>query len=267
MRVCGGDFQIQFWRRNLSAYDRSILALKLKPAIAAKAKENLIAGAEMTNTGLQKSVKAVNTQKEIAKVAGVSHDTIAKVEKIKQQAAPEIKADRAQISALKKLGVAQEVVKIKLHDAQITAEQVTFAKIKLGELLADLPKATKDNNLNGRAGKENKQIDSRVDLVKPKAESIAELGITQKQAERLQQMAKNPEAVQSAMTKARENGDVVSQAQILNEIKQTKRKEEIQKQAEEIEQRAAPEIKTALAEKNFACKTLKESGRQNSPYL
>ncbi|MBQ4494309.1 MAG: hypothetical protein II968_00930 [Selenomonadaceae bacterium] len=46
----------------------------------------MIAGAEMTNTGLQKSVKAVNTQKEIAKVAGVSHDTIAKVEKIEQQA-------------------------------------------------------------------------------------------------------------------------------------------------------------------------------------
>lgn len=68
----------QFGRRNLSAYDRSILALKLKPIIAEKAKENLKVGAEITNTGLQKSVKAVNTQKELAKVAGVSHDTIAK---------------------------------------------------------------------------------------------------------------------------------------------------------------------------------------------
>jgi ParB-like chromosome segregation protein Spo0J len=47
----------QFGRRNLSAYDRSILALKLKPIVAAQAKENLIKGAEMTNTGLQKSVK------------------------------------------------------------------------------------------------------------------------------------------------------------------------------------------------------------------
>ena len=59
---------------------------------AAMAKENLVAGAEMTNTGLQKSVKAVNTQKEIAKAAGVSHDTIAKVEKIETQATPEVKA-------------------------------------------------------------------------------------------------------------------------------------------------------------------------------
>jgi N6-adenosine-specific RNA methylase IME4/DNA-binding XRE family transcriptional regulator len=67
------------------------LALKLKPLVAAQAKENLIKGAEMTNTGLQKSVKAVNTQKEIAKAAGVSHDTIAKVEKIQAKATPEIK--------------------------------------------------------------------------------------------------------------------------------------------------------------------------------
>ena len=69
-------------RRDLTTYERSILALKLKPVIAAKAKENLVAGAEMTNTGLQKSVKAINTQQEVAKLAGVSHDTIAKVEKI-----------------------------------------------------------------------------------------------------------------------------------------------------------------------------------------
>ena len=70
----------QFGRRNLSAYDRSILALKLKPVIAEKAKENLHQG----NEPLQKSVNPVNTQKELAKVAGVSHDTIHKVEAIQK---------------------------------------------------------------------------------------------------------------------------------------------------------------------------------------
>lgn len=82
----------QFGRRDLTTYERSVIALKIKPVIAAKARDNLIAGAEMTNTGLQKSVKAVNTQQELAKAAGVSHDTIAKVEKIEQKASPEIKA-------------------------------------------------------------------------------------------------------------------------------------------------------------------------------
>lgn len=56
-----------------------------------QAKENERAGAEMTNTGLQKSVKAVNTQNELAKIAGVSHDTIHKVEVIQQKAPEETK--------------------------------------------------------------------------------------------------------------------------------------------------------------------------------
>jgi DNA-binding XRE family transcriptional regulator len=81
----------QFGRRNLSAYDRSILALKLKPIIAEKAKEQQIRKPESV---LQKSAKQkpIDTRQELAKVAGVSHDTIAKVEKIQAKATPEIKS-------------------------------------------------------------------------------------------------------------------------------------------------------------------------------
>lgn len=72
----------QFGRRNLSAYDRSILALKLKPVIAEKAKEKQ---SEAGGAVRQKSDKAViDTKKELAKVAGVSHDTIHKVEAIQK---------------------------------------------------------------------------------------------------------------------------------------------------------------------------------------
>lgn len=70
----------QFGRRNLSAYDRSVLALKLKPVIAEKAKEQ-----QGTRTDIcQKSDKSIDTKKELAKVAGVSHDTIHKVEAIQK---------------------------------------------------------------------------------------------------------------------------------------------------------------------------------------
>ena len=80
----------QFGRRNLSAYDRSILALKLKPVIAAKAKEKQ---SESGGAVPQKSAKPpIETRQEIAKAAGVSHDTIAKVERIEAQATPEVKA-------------------------------------------------------------------------------------------------------------------------------------------------------------------------------
>ena len=70
-----------------------------------------------------------------------------------------------------------------------------MAKIELGKRFNELPKATPNNN-------KFHEIDSRVDLAKPKSEVIAELGFTQKQVERFQQMAKNPDAVQKAIDDA-----------------------------------------------------------------
>ncbi len=73
----------QFGRRNLSAYDRSLLALKLKPVMAEKAKERMSDGAK----GTQISAEAKGeTRDQLAKVAGVSHDTIRKVETIAKEA-------------------------------------------------------------------------------------------------------------------------------------------------------------------------------------
>ena len=89
----------QFGRRNLPMHERARLALRLKPVIAEKAKEKQHSGINQYTTSLsQNSVKpsyAIDTQKEIAKAAGVSHDTIAKVEKIEEAApAPVVQASR-----------------------------------------------------------------------------------------------------------------------------------------------------------------------------
>ena len=83
----------QLGRRNLSTYDRSILALKLKPVIAEKAKEKQAEYHGNQHDGLhQKSDKEqVTTAKELAKVAGVSHDTIHKVETIEKSDNEEVK--------------------------------------------------------------------------------------------------------------------------------------------------------------------------------
>lgn len=75
--------QNQFGRRNLSNYDRSLLALKLKPIIAKKAREKQ---SEAGGAVRQKSDKAViDTKKQLATIAGVSHDTIHRVEKIEAE--------------------------------------------------------------------------------------------------------------------------------------------------------------------------------------
>ena len=79
----------QFGRRNLSGFARAELALKLKDFIAEKAKgKNYLGGKEKAS---QNSVEPIDTQKELAKQAGVSHDTIHKVEKVTNQGSDELR--------------------------------------------------------------------------------------------------------------------------------------------------------------------------------
>ena len=79
----------QFGRRNLPAYERARLALRLKPILAEKAKERQGTRTDLFNIP-QKSAGS-ETRDELAKAAGVSHDTIAKVEKIEAAASQELK--------------------------------------------------------------------------------------------------------------------------------------------------------------------------------
>ncbi len=76
-----------YGRRNLSDFYKAETALRLKDKLAEQAKEN-----QKTHTqeGYQKSDKAVHTMPELAKLAGVSHDTIYKVGKIKEKGTPEL---------------------------------------------------------------------------------------------------------------------------------------------------------------------------------
>ena len=70
----------QFARRNLTPFVKTTLALQLEPLLAAKAKQNQVEGGGDKKSGLQKSanpVETIDTRQEIAKVAGVSHDTVA----------------------------------------------------------------------------------------------------------------------------------------------------------------------------------------------
>lgn len=89
----------QIGRRNLPTYVKAQLALRLKPVIAGQAEKNLHLS---DGKGCPKSdkVKPIDTKKELARIAGVSHDTIHKVEVIEKNAPAEIKekARRGEIS-------------------------------------------------------------------------------------------------------------------------------------------------------------------------
>lgn len=81
----------QFGRRNLSNYQRSVLALELEEVFSKKAKDNLSKAGKISQEGCQISDKAIDTKKELAQVASVSHDTIFKVKKIQEKAPEQVK--------------------------------------------------------------------------------------------------------------------------------------------------------------------------------
>ena len=80
----------QFGRRNLSNYQRSVLALQLEQVFKDKAKDKQ---KESGGAVIQKSEEPpIVAIKEVAKVANVSHDTIAKVKVIESKANDGVKA-------------------------------------------------------------------------------------------------------------------------------------------------------------------------------
>lgn len=94
----------QFGRRNLPIHERARLGLRLKSVVAEKAKEQQRQSGgdkkseeyrESVSQNSAKPIIPIDTRSEIAKVAGVSHDTIAKVEHIEKEApAPIVEASR-----------------------------------------------------------------------------------------------------------------------------------------------------------------------------
>jgi len=136
-----------------------------------------------------------------------------------------LQAVRAEIAAIKKVGLASDVLEQKRAEAQEIAELVTLSEMRMGEMLREIPKATPNNN----PFHENR-TDAK--LVKPKSDVLAEIGITKDTASRFEQMAAHPEIVEQAIVEARENDDIVSRASVLKKIKDNKRAErEAEKQA------------------------------------
>lgn len=77
----------QFNRRNLSRYDRSRLALTLEPLYAAEAKRRMESGRnQYSPSQISDEGTHARTDEQLAKLAGVSRDTIRKVKVIETEA-------------------------------------------------------------------------------------------------------------------------------------------------------------------------------------
>jgi site-specific DNA-methyltransferase (adenine-specific) len=128
----------QFGRRNLSAYQRSVLALELEDVFRIKAKEKQ---QEAGGAVRQKSDKAaIDTKKELSKVASVSHDTIAKVKKIQEKAPQEIKT---------KLSTGEISINAAYKEIKKKEKKENFLKNKIKFNTPILKKETNQNIIHG----------------------------------------------------------------------------------------------------------------------
>jgi len=147
----------QFGRRNLSNYQRSVLALELEEVFSKKAKENIVIENKNRSTDSAKLPKrvSVDTRKELSKVAQVGERTLGMVKKIQEKAPEEVKAKLAtgevSINAAYKEIKKEEKKEEKIQERKKLAEEGAKKEIEIDfrlgdfeEVFADLPDGSID---------------------------------------------------------------------------------------------------------------------------
>ena len=118
---------------------------------------------------------------------------------------------KAEVRVINKLELVQEVIEQKRAEAQMIAEVVLDAEVRLGELFKEIPHASHDRGNQYKSGKPTPLSVSQ----KSKKDILAELGFSEKQAERLEKIADNSDIVEYVKAEARENGDIPTRARVL----------------------------------------------------
>ena len=146
---------------------------------------------------------------------------------------------RAAIRAIDKLELAEEVREQKKEEAQMLAEALIDAEVRIGDLLKTIPKAKNQyDKCNSQQCEEQKET---------KQEVIARLGFNKDQANRFETLASHKDIVEQVKAEARENEDIPTRTRVLQLVKEKTREEKdtdyLRKQFREIERIKGTEIR------------------------
>ena len=143
-------------------------------------------------------------------------DTIEDLSKFVLIGREKLTAVRAEIRAIDKLKLAEDVYSQKLEEAAMLAEAVLDAEVRLGELFQAIPK---------KPGKRTDLQPPRTDAekLKSKAEVVEDLGFSQDQAQRFEVMADYKDVVELVKAEARENADIPTRKRVLEVVSQKKK--------------------------------------------
>lgn len=140
---------------------------------------------------------------------------------------------RAGIRALDKLDVAEGVRRQKKEEAQMLAEALLDAEVKIGEILARMPKAKNQHQSASNSG---------VTGTSTKEQAIKELGFDKMQVSRFQTLAANKDLVEEVKQAAKDADDLPTRTAVLQLAKIRDRQQDIQRQKHEIELGAMPSL-------------------------
>lgn len=121
---------------------------------------------------------------------------------------------RSQIKAMDKLELAEGVRTQKKEEAQMLAEALLDAEVRIGEILNAMPKAS-----GGDRRSDNFKKDSGVHFEKTKQQATEELGFDAKQVQRFQTLAANKDLVEQIKQEARDADDLPTRTAVLQAAK------------------------------------------------
>jgi hypothetical protein len=129
-------------------------------------------------------------------------------------------AVRAEIRAMEKLKLVDEVRNQKREEAQMLAETILDIEVKLGELFKAIkPRSGGDRGNQYTGGKSNTDVTFGKYASETKEEKLKDLGFNKMQAHRLETLAENADLVEQIKAEARENNDFPSRKQVLERAK------------------------------------------------
>lgn len=160
-------------------------------------------------------------------------------------------AVRAEIRAINKLQLAEDVREQKKEEAQMLAEALLDAEVRIGDLLKQIPKlqgARTDMTSSQQCEKVKNTFQQN--CCKPKEtkqEVITRLGFNKDQANRFETLSSNKEIVEQVKAEARENEDIPTRSRVLQLVKEKTKEEKdneyLQEQFREIERIKGTEIR------------------------
>lgn len=141
-------------------------------------------------------------------------------------------AVRAEIRAIDKVQLAEEVREQKKEEAQMLAEALLDAEVRIGDLLKQIPKVKNqyDKCISQQCEKQKET----------KQEVITKLGFNKDLANRFETLSSNKDIVEHVKAEARENEDIPTRSRVLQLVKEKSKQEQfIENEFKKIENETA----------------------------